>query len=1122
MTTRLRSGLVLFVSMSLVVPFLGLRIALAKKQPKITMKIGRPNIWSLGQAHYLLANMRNTNRGLRVQSPGDLNPNSINGARMEVLRTLLGIEAQVSTPQSFQNSVAQQQFQADFARKQSAIARLDELSREQLRVVREITDIDIELAKLGSQPAADKQVKETELKREELTKQKDAKEVLRTTIAAQITTVTTQATAPVTLSNLQNAMPFGTPSPPTLPAEGIGDIKDLINKMLTGQPDADASQKLDNYIDMQYEVIAKQLTLLRDEVGPNERLIFLELPASLYTVPGTDDDQIVQIEWTIAEFLEQCDKTATGTVQGYVNRRNAEVLKNALLAARAWPTSVSADTIKRVLEDADQSPGADLQEVVNRVLATGVGNTASDLASRGIPRETRQAPPITDEFLARFFELNKTYRNLIVHFIYADAYRTLERAKKKLSSRRTRVDTQKSVVESRKSAISDDARRKQADYETTVATKDSQELKLQEGELEKTIESLKTYFKDAEFGREIAKVNQVIDDDHEFAKLYGQKLPNFTKISPLEQFEKLIALPELDWQNIEELKDMVVAYPQLLWMGWTATANTNSKQAEATATTQQTKHHSTPQASSSPKPTPTPTADPPRPARCVVESSDPAAKVRVIDIVPRRSALNINDVHATQKGFALAAKFLTLFGFGAQVNYQRQRSIYEQFINEDVFASGFGKGTDSFGWTIGPLPGTKRLAPGPRTTFAILAIPSDAWKISLKATAVAFPRTKSPSHDADSRFHLTPDAKAVTFDLLIPGEDTEGFWADRISYTPVQKGQRVTAIIGGRYFSPLTGVMVDGVPLKRVVAIAKHESDSSTLPLAADSPGEYEYLNPSQIIISFKTSDANFVGTPLITLVTPERTSSINFFRDMRINRTYTDSLQHHSLIEPMFLDTFNFAGVEVKRDDLLGVPVGSPISIRLRGSGFRRRAQICVNENCDTNPQLKNTGVYEITVPMPVEQVWNITYRLGQDVASRTFSTIVDALRPDSPTIESIENPTTGKAEGLLAGGYTVIIRGNNLHRVNKVFFGDTDVKVVPAHPNVLLVKVPAGGEGAVRVLMTGKLETVEVSNILDFTTPGKAIFRYVKPPDKPADQPNPPAPPKKKNKKKTGKKAR
>jgi hypothetical protein len=56
---------------------------------------------------------------------------------------------------------------------------------------------------------------------------------------------------------------------------------------------------LDNHIQMQYELIAKQLTLLRDEVGPGERLVFLELPHSIYTTPGKAEEKLAQVWWHI-------------------------------------------------------------------------------------------------------------------------------------------------------------------------------------------------------------------------------------------------------------------------------------------------------------------------------------------------------------------------------------------------------------------------------------------------------------------------------------------------------------------------------------------------------------------------------------------------------------------------------------------------------------------------------------------------------------------------------------------------------------------------------------------------------------------------------------------------------
>lgn len=933
MLKHARPTIAYLILASLYLPFCAVQTQ-AQRQ-KMTVTIGRPNIWSLAQAHYLLANVRNTNRALKVASPGDLNPNSINGARMEILRTMLGVEAQFSAAQGLTNSVAQQQFQTDFARKQAAIARLDELSREHLEVIREISAIDVALSALGTQPAPDKRDPAVEKKREELTAQRAAKVMLRDAIAGQITTASTQANASAALSNLGTAMPLGTPSTGSLPADAVNDIGSSVTRMLReGMPDIDASQKLDNYIDMQYEVISKQLTLLRDETGPDERLVFLELPLSVYTVPKTDDDQIMKIDWNLMEYYSPCTREVA----------NPPAEPRFLSPARA-------DSILKRIRDAKRS------------VKTLLNDPDFDFDAVG----GRQAPPITDEYLDRFNKLirSQAYLDYVDVGIYFRAQEQLQRA-------------------------------------------------------------------------EVA-VPKTIND-------------------------KMVGLQTIDLENISELTKMLEDHEELLRMGWTRVDRTTPAMAAET-----------------------------RVRRCHLVDPTPKQRVRVIDTIPRQSALSVNDVHATQKGFALTAKFLSLFGFGAQVSYQRQRSIYEQFINQDVFGSGFGKGTEQFGWTFGPVPGTNRLAPGPRTTFAILAIPKDTWQINIQATAKAFPRGKSPTDLRDQGSWKSLGGSS--FDMLIPNEDTEGFWIDSIDYAPVGKGERVTALIKGDYFSPLTGVLVDGIPLKRVVAIAKHESDSTTLPLATDSPGEYEYLNQKEIIISFKPTDTTFVGTPLIALVTPEKTSVINFFPDLRINHNYTGSLQRYSLIEPMFVDDLSLDRFEIASANPHLIAINSAIGIRVYGKGFRRRSQVCLNDDCKADQSLTNSGRYDLRFNKPASRVWTLTYRVGQRVLSSRYDTQVDGLRSQSPSIESIENPSTNRPEGLVAGGYRVIIRGTNLENVTSVRFGSNPGAIVRQHSNVLLVTVPAGAAGGVEVLLEGTIHPAgtPVSNILDFMTPGKAMFKYV-----------------------------
>lgn len=959
---------------------------------QIKLNVGQPNVWSLSQAHYLLALLRDKHRSLNITAP-TLEPNAVDGARVDILRTMLGIDAQFSAPQGLQNSVAQQVFSADFARKQAAIARVDELSRERVNIAREISRLESELAKLPPPPKEDEKADpEVERRRAELTKTRDAQAALSTTLQAEVTALSTAANSTPALSNLSTSAPFGAAATlPTLPND-FADISALMTKLLgnTATPKVNASQALDNYINIQYEKLAKELTLLRDEVGPTERLVFLELPSSLYTVPKKDDNIMVQLAWDVDEYVGRCPE-----------KEEPGLIEKLLDAARTQLTEIDPQYAKEMRLAAQGSDEAD---------------AGPDLALT-----VEQKPPLTDDVIEKFLKARTRARLTLVEDIeLRDNYGRILTTIDELESQYDKYFGQNKVSAAEESdlGLKEQTQLRRERRRVALAHKISERLKREGLELE-------------EFRRRIRAA-----------------------VEPTDLAERAA---------FAELRRMVRLYPSLRGAGRVSLVDEDGSAAHPPA----------------------------HPEEFCVNSAD-TAKFRVVDIIPRQSALNVNDVHATQKGWALAAQFLSLFGFGGKVSYERQRTHYEQFINQDVFASGFGKGLSRFGWTMGPLPGTKRLAPGPRTTFAVMAIPRGAQRVTLRARGKAFKRTKNPD-DAGAAKPLN-GAAGETFDIMIPNEETEGFWVDSLNYTPVRTGQQVTVVIGGRYFSPLTGVMVDGSPLKRAIAIAKHESETTTLANDTNAPGEYEYINSNQIVASFTKNTA---GTPVITLITPEKTAAINYFRDLTINFHYTDSLLHHSQIEPMFIDSFSLTRVELKGD----VQGYDPLDAVLIGAGLRRRAEISVNGIPATDLRLLSTNAYSFRITDPRNPAlygkpWTVTYRVGQETGSVVYDVNTDGLRADAPTIDSIENPATGKAEGLVDGGYTVIIRGRNLQNVSQVTFGSSRPVKPDArrrHPNVLLVKAPGGPKGGAQVLLEGYIGTKAVTNILDFTTPGKAIFTYL-----------------------------
>src|SRR5438552_4126749 len=70
----------------------------ADVKDKVVIQVGAPSVWSLGQAHYLLAQIQKRNRDLNTNmpKPDDLDPNGVNATRIQILRTLLDVGAEYS------------------------------------------------------------------------------------------------------------------------------------------------------------------------------------------------------------------------------------------------------------------------------------------------------------------------------------------------------------------------------------------------------------------------------------------------------------------------------------------------------------------------------------------------------------------------------------------------------------------------------------------------------------------------------------------------------------------------------------------------------------------------------------------------------------------------------------------------------------------------------------------------------------------------------------------------------------------------------------------------------------------------------------------------------------------
>ncbi|MBW8874002.1 MAG: hypothetical protein JF614_03495 [Acidobacteria bacterium] len=737
----------------------------------VTLEIGQPSVWSLAQAHYLLTKMHRTNRSLDTRMPtiDQLDASRANASKLEILRTLLQVDAGFDQSVGLKNQVELQHFREKEERKVQAQIQLQQRQAALQQLDQELLDLNQQSAVLtvqdgladkarGSAPPsdADRQRKEQIAS---LAVQINAKQAQRTALQTEITSLTTTATGDVATPNVSvGSPPTSTPalgssftSPATAGGADSTALKDFASqavKSFASSPSLAASAALDNFVGMQYEIIAKQLTLLRDEAGPDEWVVFFELPTSIYTVDRWANDLIAQVEWKVTKIYDQKPK---------------------------------ADIVCRSLEGQD-SPIALFKQL--RFLPGAKSSSClGELKQKAIKAALQEEGWSASEIEARA-------RNVTDDDLDSGIFKTLGFDKSGSGST----------------------------YSITLDM-----------------------------------IRKAYDTEHE---------DQSTELDP--------------------------------------------------------------------------------------------SQARALEIIPRQSALNVNEYQATTNNTGFLGLLKLLSGFGAQINFQRQKELYQDFLQQDVYASGFGKGTASFGWTFGPLPGSRRLAPGQRTTYAVLTVPRKALAVRITADAWAFPNKVEPEKRDLVRHR--------SFLVRIPSEETERFWVKSAVYAPVQKGKATTVLVQGNGLSPQLGVLVNGVSLKRALSISRAESDEPEITFPDSSvQGEFELTNSSNLVLRFSMGK-DFVGTPIITLVTPERTSAINSF-PMEVNSSH-QSLADASLREPMFSDDFK---IEDKLEKASAQSIGSGTTYydqiqealddkdcqadkkyafyRLNGTGLRPGAEIAIND---------------------------------------------------------------------------------------------------------------------------------------------------------------------------------
>ena len=384
-------------------------------------------------------------------------------------------------------------------------------------------------------------------------------------------------------------------------------------------------------------------------------------------------------------------------------------------------------------------------------------------------------------------------------------------------------------------------------------------------------------------------------------------------------------------------------------------------------------------------------------------------EARVIDLIPRQSSLNINDLKEVVKERGFKAVFSLLIGIGGSVNYQQRRERFEQFQQQEVYAAGFGKGESTFGWTFSPMPGTRRLAPGTRTTYAVMIVPRDASRIRLKAQGLSF----QTEQDQSTPDFATPDTK--TMELDIPNGPGEGFFVTRIDYPHIDVDQRSVVVLRGT-FSSQTGILINGTPLLRTVGVAnpwlgseKERNDPHRDLGEADKAvkGYYEVINSSQIIMTF-LMPKGFTGPPQITLISPNRARTLNDVRltfngapNTRLQDEYPIGDKPNAPDAPLKIREIQISPPRISP----GPPVSAESDANLIVDGIKKtdpapkmffNATECTGAAADCKLILLGDRLYRLTLKLPLN-LERVSFTVVQKDRVSTNQIDIPSCRPSS-----------------------------------------------------------------------------------------------------------------------------
>ena len=760
----------------------------------INFQFGQPTAWSLEQAHYLLSRMRHDNLDLPTRKPSedDLSTNKVNNNRIQVLQTVLGGSVGYSQAIGQQNKLTQQLFDDREGR------------RSVLRTT--VAQEHVNLDELRTALAA-LQPKRNAFGEKCPTTGTDGEACLNVTDAIKLLQDRIKTSESKIAAGNKELEGLGSPATkfetPDLNNSGTGSLQSplkdshlttLMDKSAFSSPKLHASTMLDNFLQMQYEIIAKQVSLLRDEAvgfdGKPQRLIFLELPQTIYSRQKRwyHHQRLAQTYWQIKALY-------------------SPKLENPFVTPEEAEKRARAESVGVWLSDALRS----------------YSDTLGGNLTNNEPRPTLLGAE------ARAQQQNYT----------VEKQRREEMAKQGLTLPELKPDPAQNFEV----------------FLKTQCLKNVAALKPSCVALSRMFNTSRAFIneanKDARLGSIALVENDLTSSWHAVTLLLQSG------------FLEVEADETLNQQDRDRLRRYLNFVSQDLEFFLQSYKSRSTVQQEPCRTEVNTKGRldlST----------------------CNLGTGTPASEavLKVVDLIPRQSALNVNEFHATHNAWNVSGMFTWLTGFGARMNFERRRELYEQFLYQEVFASGFGKGTTNFGWRFGSLPGEKQISPGLRNTYAVLVVPESATALEIEVYGCAM--DKPDDGWKDPNYYSRGDcSERVSHTVALPPSAiaAEDFTVEKIRYNSVEPGGRATILIEGRNFGPQTAVLADGVALDRAISVTDmglpvlaRKRD----PLLANGTikGSFEVVNRNLIVVSLEAKP-DFKQVPDLVLQTPTSARSV-------------------------------------------------------------------------------------------------------------------------------------------------------------------------------------------------------------------------------------------------------